>query len=263
MEIEIVKQILEEKDLKDAFMMVFKDTANLVNEHYLESEDIDGYLYIYDLVIRNNALQYEDKEMAYIEMMTVNVYRFSKFYWRGRSHADYLFDLLNKASSMKRDQKADFYFELGTFYRSISRYQKSLECFQNAFSLRKDEPSLYYIVVNERFLHPDKTIDIKNESLISPRIKLALQGKGGLKIDPIEKTEEFINAFDEVHEEALKILKKEGDLELCHQMCLLRLEYLKSRLKRFLLYGRISDPVSALVGLIRLCDHTQDLVLRS
>ena len=218
MDISRVKEVLEKEDLRAAFMTVFKNTAELANSNHIEYEDIDGYLYIYDLAIRSNELKYDKEELTYIEMLTVNVYRFAKFYWRGRSHADYLFNLLNENRNMKKSQKADFYFELGTYYRSVSRYQKALECFKNAFALRKDEPSLYYIVLTERFLHPDKDIEIKNKSLISPRVKLALQGKGGLKIDPIEKTEEFINVFDEVHEEALEIIEKEGDLHLCHQM---------------------------------------------
>ena len=218
MDINRVKEILEKEDLKAAFMTIFKDTAELANSHHLEYEDIDGYLYIYDLAIRSNELHYDDEEMIYIEMLTVNVYRFAKFYWRGRSHADYLFNLLGENRKIKVNQKADFYFELGTFYRSISRYQKALDCFERAFALRKDEPSLYYLVLTERFLHPDKGIEIFKESLVSPRVKLALQGKGGLKIDPIEKTEEFMNVFDEVHEEALEIIEKEGDLNLCHQM---------------------------------------------
>ena len=218
MDINRVKEILEKEDLKAAFMAVFKDTAELANSNHIEYEDIDGYLYIYDLAIRSNELKYDASEMVYIEMLTVNVYRFSKFYWRGRSHADYLFKLLGENKKMKENQKADFYFELGTFYRSVSRYQKALDCFEKAFELRKDEPSLYYIVLTERFLHPDKDIEIKNKALLSPRVKLALQGKSGLNIDPIEKTEEFLNAFDEVHEEALEIIEKEGDLNLCHQM---------------------------------------------
>ena len=218
MDINRVKEILEKEDLKAAFMTVFKDTAELANSHHLEYEDIDGYLYIYDLAIRNGQVQLEEKELAYVELLTINVYRFSKFYWRGRVHADLLCKLLNEKISLTKSQKADFYFELGTYYRSISRYQKALECFNQAFVLRKDEPSLYYIVLTERFLYPDKSIDIKNESLISPRVKLALQGKSGLKIDPIEKSEEFQQVFDEVHEEALEIIEREGDLHLCHQM---------------------------------------------
>ena len=218
MDINRIKEILEKEDLKAAFMAVFKDTAELANSNHLEYEDIDGYLYIYDLAIRTNELHYDAGEMVYIEMLTVNVYRFSKFYWRGRSHADYLFKLLDENKKMKKTQKADFYFEMGTFYRSISRYQKALECFKKAYALRKDEPSLYYIVLTERFLYPDKDINIKNKGLISPRVKLALQGKSGLKIDPIEKTQVFMDVFDEVHEEALEIIEKEGDLHLCHQM---------------------------------------------
>ena len=215
---EDIEQTLKEKDLKETFLMVFKDTADLYNKQHLEEEDIDGYLYIYDLVVRSKQVQFENKELAYVELLTINVYRFSKFYWRGRAHADLLFKLLNEKLSITKSQKADFYFELGTYYRSISRYQKALECFEMAFSYRKDEPSLYYIVLTERYLYPDKSIDIKNKSLLSPRVKLALQGKSGLKIDPIEKSEEFQQIFDEVHEEALEIIEKEGDLHLCHQM---------------------------------------------
>ena len=213
-----VEELLLEKDLESAFIAVYEDTAKLANSHQLEKEDIDGYLFIYDLAIRSGEVQYEGNNLACIELLTVNAYRFSPYYWRGRPHADYLFTLLEDKVTFKKAQKADFYFELGTYYRSISRYQKALTCFENAFALKKEEGSLYYIVLTERFLHPDKTIEIKNTSLISPRIKLALQGKGGLKIDPVEKSEEFLAVYDEVHEEAMEIIEKEGDLHLCFQM---------------------------------------------
>lgn len=213
-----VKKILLEQELEDAFKRVYEDTGKLINSNHLEEEDINGYLYMYDIAIRTNALDYEDNSLIYIEMVTLNVYRYAKFYWRGRVHADFLFKLLEEKASISKKQKADFYFELGTYYRSISRFQKALDCFNRTFNLKKSENSLYYIVLTERFLNPDKTIEIKDNSLISPRVKLALQGKGGLKIDPIEKTEEFMDCYDEVHEEALEILEKEGDLHLCHQM---------------------------------------------
>ena len=218
MDIERVKKIVNEKDLNSAFMAVFKDTAELAKTNSLEQEDIDGYLYIYDLAIRSNEIKYETANTIYVEMLTVNVYRFSKYYWRGRHHADLLFKLLDEKVNINRSVIADFYFELGTYYRSISRYQKALESFQKAFEIREDEPSLYYIVLTERFLHPDKTIDIFNEHLVSPRVKLALQGRSGLKIDPVEKSQEFMDVYDEVHEEAMEILEKEGDLHLCLQL---------------------------------------------
>ena len=217
MNIEQVKKILNEQELEDAFKSVYKDTGDLINSHHLEEEDIDGYLYMYDIAIRTNALDFDDTSIVYIEMITLNVYRYAKFYWRGRAHADFLYKLLEESKQSKKE-KADFYFELGTYYRSVSRFQKALDCFNKAFHLKKSEESLYYIVLTERFLYPDKAIDIKIQSLISPRVKLALQGKGGLKIDPIEKTEEFMDCYDEVHEKALEILEKEGDLHLCHQM---------------------------------------------
>ena len=215
---ETVSNLLLNKDLESSFMEVFKDTVELVNNHTLEQEDIDGYLYIYDLAIRTGEVEYEGENIVYVEMLTVNVYRFSKYYWRGRPHADYLFNLLNDDTNLSKGVKASFYFELGTYYRSISRYQKALSCFEKAFAYKKEEPTLYYIILTERFLHPDKDIEVKQTSLISPRVKLALQGKGGLKIDPVEKTELFQSVYDEVHEEAMEIIEKEGDLHLCFQL---------------------------------------------
>ena len=217
MEREIVEQILKEEELKSAFLTVFRDTADLLNEHNLEEEDVDGYLHVYDLAIRSNQIKYKGKDLVYVELLTLNVYQHAKFYWRGRPHADKLVKLLDGKVSFRKGEKAHFYFELGSYYRSISRFQKALECFKKSYSLKKDENSLYYIVLTERFLYPDKDIEIE-EKLLSQRIKLALQGKSGLKIDPIEKTEEFQNAYDEVHEEALDVIEKEGDLHLCFQM---------------------------------------------
>ncbi len=218
MNIKRIELLLKEKDLESVFKDVIKDTAELEETHHVEQEDIDGYLFIYNLAMESGKVQYDDDNLAYILMMTVNVLRYAKFYWRGRKYADALYDLLNKKLSLSKKQKADFYLELGTYYRSISRYQKALDSFNKSYELKKNEEALYYIVLTEQFINPSKEIVIKDNAYISPRIKLALQGKSGLKIDPIELSDDFINCFDEVHEEMLIQLEKEGDLHLCHQV---------------------------------------------
>ena len=64
----------------------------------------------------------------------------------------------------------------------------------------------------------DYVLKEEDKKYVNARVELALKKKGYLKVDPVENTKEFLDIYDEVHEEAMDIIEKEGDLHLCHQL---------------------------------------------
>lgn len=213
-----VKQLFDSKEDKlEAFVKAFDLTAKLCSNHEVTEDDVEGYLEAYNyLVLHNLMKEYEDKEVLFIKFLMVNCYRYTKYYWRARSFAGECMELLKRVDFDKKD-KADVYFELGTFYKMISELKLAIEAFTEANKLVESEATWYSLIVSNRQLGLNDEFNIK-DNYLTPRVKNALEGRGFLKIDPIENSIEYRELFDQVHEEALRRVEKEGNLHLSHQM---------------------------------------------
>ena len=188
---ESVYKLFESKDRKKAFFEVLKETSKKINNHSIEEEDIQAYLLAKALTDNRT---FSDIQKFTSNFVTLRVYIHTNYYWRGRPYALLASTYLAKKNRISKKEKAEFYREIASFFRMVSDYKTALSNYELAFANSHKGYDLYDIVVMHQYLNDGFTLDLPSEELEkkypneSGRIIAALDGKGFLKIDPIENS---------------------------------------------------------------------------
>ena len=220
MKIETIKELLV-KD-KSCYFEIYNDFCKLNNTYKIQDQDVIAFEYA--LTFATDNLELDSHQLLCSMYALVMGYCFTSFYWRAKKYVHQVISLIEQnAHSLKNEMISEMLVELGDYYRMVSNQKEALNCYKKAFEYLKDGDTLFKIVVATKCLDPDYEFKFNEQELqkLYPsdikRILMATEGKGFLKIDPIENSEEFQSVYNEVHEQMLEILNQEGDLHLAIQ----------------------------------------------
>lgn len=204
---------------------------NLIND---TSQMIDDTVYEYlQILHRAKALSMLDREDEIIMLwLILKAFERHTYYWRAREQAEKLIALLEEQppDSAYYEQSVEAYRAIAAFYNRVKDAMRAyhfakkgaeLALKNGDLSLSADllYTALRYTNVLPECMRPsvdEKEIqsvygDYANGILRYPRTSW-------LAVDPIEHTEAFLNAFDNVMEDTMTELNRVGDLHDVHQL---------------------------------------------
>ena len=221
MDIEKVKKDLQ-KGNEMTVIQIFNEFTVLLDTHEIKESDVDSYSYAIEYA--KEKLNFPTSTLIILTVALLRGYHYTRYPWRAKKYAVYIIEELEGTKeSFNKEQISDIYYDLGVFYRLVSNAKQALFCYEKSYEYVKNGNTFYNIVVCNKILDENHKFEFSTEEIKehfpndAQRIINAMEGKGYLKVDPIENSDEFQAVYDEVNEEALKILEKEGDLHLAIQ----------------------------------------------
>lgn len=154
---------------------------------------------------------------------------------KGRYHfaypalADELLASIEASEEMPPQNRVAFYREVGEYYAKVARRAEARACYQKAAAVAKEngdlESAAYamqkYYRLNQKFPKamreaPDEEVIQEEFGKFAPIVLRGIRDQS-LKVDPVEFTEEFANAFQDVMWKVEAQIDQEGDFHSGYQ----------------------------------------------
>ncbi len=177
-------------------------------------EDSDGLPELCDGIVDRVIGKYsyiDEQDEAVIYLTAVKAYYSSDYPWRARKYAERVEALLDKELDFLPDYASERWYELGEFYISLCANKKAQTCFSKAYEAAESAADKGYALaqyinccfrLGEEYASKYTDDELKEKFPESYKsIKDAMEGRGYfMKRDPIENSEKFQKAYDEMSE---------------------------------------------------------------
>ena len=175
-------------------------------------------------------------EYAIFAYLLIKIKSKTKLYFAYPSIADDLVALCDRLTYLPPDGRYNFLTEAGDYYAAACRREHARTCYEKASRVAKEkgdlENSAYamqkFYRLNQTF-PPSMQVEVDNDKIseeFGDYAKIVLQGVGSfMKVDPVEFTSEFAEAFQVVMWKLVAALAKRGNLHNVHQRWMLMREF--------------------------------------